>query len=304
MAKKRNLLQRIPLAPVFAVLFGGAAAFLVAATPAWLFEQTVASSGLANVVSVAVPPLGIKARLLAIFAAFVFTGAAIWVVSAVVERLIAGPKPKPVRDDEDDDVFDLDGFAVPESTPRRPIFADRELGAPLMSDAALETARRDAAPDEPGHRDADVLELVTPVAEPVAPEPAIAAPAVASPVAWMPEPAPIAAGRPSLFSETPFEPVAEAPELAEPLVVEEFSLPEPPVDEPVQLPGESSIDALIRRLEAGLARRNTPREPDPSAPAAPVQSPRPVDWVVHRGDDNALDEDTTRALATLRRMVG
>lgn len=59
-----KFVQRLPFAPIVAVLFGATAAVLVLAVPDWRFEQFVSESGLATYVAAAEPPLGIKARFL------------------------------------------------------------------------------------------------------------------------------------------------------------------------------------------------------------------------------------------------
>jgi hypothetical protein len=295
MAKKRSLIQRMPLGPVIAAMFGLGAVALVAATPQWLFESTVASSGIGKVLSVAQPPLGIKARLLAIFFALAVAALIGWVVGSAVERLLFGPSaPKPVveHDDDDDDALDLGHYAQPlpaAQRPRGPIFADRELGAPLMSDEALATGALLAEPFPP-FDPAPFLD--EPAEDPLFAEPmdeAAAPPRFADLV----EPEPVA-----------FEPdVATDPVLQAPLVIEEFDVPVA-AEEPEILPGESSIDALIRRLEAGLARRAGPQPPTPGAPAVAPAAAEPRDWLIRDRDASSFDEDTTRALGTLRRMAG
>ena len=130
-------LARIPLAPVIAVMFGVAAATLVALTPQWRFESMIASSGLGDLVSVARPPLGMKARLLAVVAAFVTVACILYVAArafAMLGRVAQRPRRTP-----SDDALDLAAFLAPETIvpTRKPIFADRDLGAPLMSDEAL-----------------------------------------------------------------------------------------------------------------------------------------------------------------------
>ena len=246
MPKARRFVKTIPIAPVLAAMFGIAAAALVATTPQWLFENTIASTGLGDFLAVAKPPLGLKARFLAIFFAFAVSALAAWIVGRVAERVIEGPAKRTAWGEDE---LDLEPFtdAVPALARRAPISAERELGAPLMSDEALATA---------------------------------------APLAF----------------EAP-EPAIEDAILEAPLSAEEFDLP--PIDEPVApVEGETSIEALIRRLEAGLARRDGPRPPDPAAPlaAAPIEASH--EWMVPRElPRDAIDEDTSRALGTLRRMA-
>lgn len=284
MAKKRSLIQRLPLAPVFGAMLGSAAVILVAATPQWLFDAMVASSGIGEVLSVAQPPLGMKARLLAIFVAF--AGAALfgWLAGRGVERFLFGPRaPKIVV--EEDETLDLSQFvseAPVIATPRRPIFADRELGAPLMSDEALTTGAVFAEPFpafDPTLFEEESTEdpLFAPVAE----------------TSEIPEAEVVA------FDSD----VAADPALQAPIAIEEFDL-QTATDDPDAVPGESSIAALIRRLEAGMAKRNRPQPPQPGAPAANIPTASHTDWMVRQSDAASFDEDATRALGTLRRMAG
>jgi hypothetical protein len=283
MAKKRSLIQRLPLGPVFGAMLGCAAAILVAAIPQWLFEATAASSGIGDVLSVAQPPLGMKARLFATFVAFV--GAALfgWLAGWVVERLLSGQRaPKTVAED---DAFDLGEFVVeapPVAMPRRPISADRELGAPLMSDEALTTGAVFAEPF-PAF-DPTLFE------EKPSEDPLFASAADASEI---PEAEVVKFG-----PEMVDDPVLQAP-----LAIEEFDVPLAPEESDI-LPGESSIAALIRRLEAGMAKRNRPQPPHPGAPAAADPVASRTEWMVRQSDAASFDEDETRALHTLRRMAG
>jgi hypothetical protein len=188
--------SRIPFAPVVAILFGIVAAILVAATPQWLFERGVVSSGLPGILAAATPPLGLMARLLAIATTFLAITVLLWaVLGPLTARLEGRVRARtPWRDagydtpvPEDSDLF---------IAPRRPIFAPEELGAPLMSDEAI---------------------------------------------AVVPEP----------------ETTSDEEAVLEPLV-------SPSLD--------TSIAALIRRLEDGLARRRKPDPDSPSGAALPLPS--------------------------------
>lgn len=258
MARRRNFIDRVPLAPVFALMFGTAVAILIAATPQWMFESAVASTGLGSIFTVAQPPLGLKARLLAIALGFALVAIIVWLSVSAVQRLIAGPLAR--ADDGFDDELDLGAYVdnlPPVDAPRRPIFADKELGAPFMSDEALATM---AAPPEPF----------------MAPD--------------MPE------------AEVWFAPVLVDPALEAPLEFAEFDLP-PVAGEAEALPGESAIDTLIRRLEAGLARR---AGPPPSGPASPAAHPANImrDMLAANREVEAQnDAGSARALDTLQRLA-
>jgi hypothetical protein len=164
--------QRIPFAPVVAVLFGVAAAILVAAVPQWLFEKGVVASGLPTVLQAAAPPLGLVARIMAIALAFAGVAFLLWVLLASVARLFEAKARArtPWHDagyDGQSDVTRIDPLP-----PRRPIFAPDELGAPLMSDEAI-------APVVPFLEPETALKSESELAEPVAVEelaPVVSAP--------------------------------------------------------------------------------------------------------------------------------
>ena len=275
MAKRRSFIDRLPLAPVFALMFGTAVAIVVAAMPQWRFEQMIGASGLGSLLAVAQPPLGLKARLLAVALGFALVALLIWGAVTLVLRLLESRAATTAEDDTGE--LDLETYGTmlpPVDAPRRPIFADKELGAPLMSDAALKSL------------------VVTPTL-----------------------------AEPDVADNAPIAPVAEAedarqPEFADaletPLQVEEFDLP--PVAGESEAPvGESSIDTLIRRLEAGLARRAGPPPPNSpsSGPLSSNANPAAVNPVGVMRDilamnrDPAADNDasTARALDTLQAMA-
>ena len=288
MAKRRTIIDRLPLAPVFALMFGTAVAIVIAATPQWVFEGVVTSSGLGNLLDVARPPLGLKARLLAVVLGFALVAILVWFAVTAVQRLIAGSGPK--ADHGFDDELDLGAYAdslPPLDAPRRPIFADKELGAPFMSDEALTsvaepvlTARQSIVEPKPVVAlEASELVVETDAIVPVS------------------ELQPDALPEPEIIVTN----AAEDSTLAAPLDVAEFNLP-PVADEPETLSGETSIDTLIRRLEAGLARRAGP--PPPSSPS-PVVNPLEAmrDWMIgNRQTDEDNDPGSARALDTLQRL--
>ncbi len=140
MAFDVSRLTRLPVAYYCALFFGLAVMILTLAAPHWQLERGVLASGVDHVIRAAQPPLGLKARVLLAGLAGVMTAAGIC-ASYFLYRLVRPRKAAPhfyappvAVAPAHDDVDQI----VPN---RRPIFADQELGAPLMSDAALERAK-------------------------------------------------------------------------------------------------------------------------------------------------------------------
>ena len=69
--------------------FGVLLAFILLVAPVWRLEMLVAQLGLADILSAAQPPLGVKARLLLAFGIGAGGGAVLW--AATVENRISGP---------------------------------------------------------------------------------------------------------------------------------------------------------------------------------------------------------------------
>lgn len=140
--------SKLPYAPVLATLFGGAAGILTLATPQWLFARAVVASGLPDLLPAARPPLGQTAQMLAAVAAALLVGAVLYTIVAAIEKSLGkgrkdrsgkarGSQIAPVEAEE---VF---------AGHRRPIFAETDLGAPLMSDQAMDVAKDELMLDMP-----------------------------------------------------------------------------------------------------------------------------------------------------------
>jgi hypothetical protein len=156
--RRRNLVDRIPLAPVSAVLMGGAVAFFFFAMPMVLLEQGVIASGLPTLIAAAGPPLGATARTLVAGSFALLTGGITW--GAITLAGLIGRPRRPGADNEGQDwaTISIDHAERHDAPARRPIFASRELGAPLEppveelaeifpEDDVLELV--DILPDEP-----------------------------------------------------------------------------------------------------------------------------------------------------------
>jgi hypothetical protein len=203
--------------------------------PDWRLEAAVDASGLAQLLPLAKPPLGLTARALILLGGAALAGAVSW--SALY--LIWGPggflAPKPVR---------------------------------LGGTSTVPTARRaDTHPDAPTRRPLSAEELGTPPSPPVSsPTPRIAPP---PPPVEQPIPAdleqPLAAFHPGAILDEPLEPVRPVASIAVPVMatpqeerIETFMLPMPEVTvapSPTFGDRTSTLDGLIARLEQGVGRR-------------------------------------------------
>jgi hypothetical protein len=146
-AQVLKTIDKIPFAPVVAVAFGVVSAALVFAVPDWRFSQAVTASGLPEILSAARPPLGDTARGLVAIALGLGVGIVLWALLSVIGRLVKARRPKRVKAKG----VRIDPVATPVNvnTPhRRPIFAERDLGAPFMSDEIVANVAPVAEPDE------------------------------------------------------------------------------------------------------------------------------------------------------------
>jgi hypothetical protein len=132
---RSDVLNKIPFAPVVGGMFGLVAGILVMATPLWLFEQTVVSTGFPGLISAAAPPLGDKARIMTAILAIAIVGGLLTVIIAQIERLTTARTPIPRGT-----MLALPAPIALTVAPR-PIFAEQDLGAPFMSDEAVAHAR-------------------------------------------------------------------------------------------------------------------------------------------------------------------
>jgi hypothetical protein len=138
----RQLLKhmaKLPFAPVVAAMFAVITVILILMTPGWLFERIVMASGLPSLIEAAQPPLGETARKLSAIAGGFGIFAFLWLTLGLFQTAISRNKPPKAR-----------GSRINAATPgtqaseikrkRDPIFAERELGAPFMSDEAIAAA--------------------------------------------------------------------------------------------------------------------------------------------------------------------
>ena len=214
-----SILNRLPLAPVIGAMFGVVAAILVLATPQWLFENGVVASGLPGLLAAAAPPLGAKAKILSALLAAALVSAFLWGAVTFVERLLESRRMVRTAEtaDQSDDARTLDQILADR---RRPIFAEADLGAPLMSDEAAAVAR-----------DELVLDIALPEAD--EPDPRFTPPPIA-----------ISPADVQVESDT----VAETE--AQPI-----SWPRHRAENGDEASGHETVAELMSRLEAALERR-------------------------------------------------
>lgn len=257
----------LPLAPLVAGIIGALTAAMFAAVPTALLESMVIDSGIAAVLSAAEPPLGVTARLalvllcgggvalVAWFGLFLLFGAR----TVVLARGVSGT---PVLRRAD---------SHPDAPPRRPLFANTDLGTPFLEvrakpvhvDATTVAAEPVAAPpaERPLPIDLDQpLAAFDPAALPDAPADWFPPPArLASVAAPETTPAPLPLRR-QIFDE------AERFETF-PLTPMVRATPPPPARPFPKADPSETIHALLDRLErVAAARRDGPAVPPAPPP--------------------------------------
>ncbi|MFM9853431.1 MAG: hypothetical protein ACKVOJ_11590 [Sphingomonadaceae bacterium] len=233
MAKLLKAVNKIPFAPVVAIAFGLMSAILVFAMPLWRFQQFVMLSGLPNVLSFARPPLGDTARGLAALALGLGVASLLWLglsaLSALAKNRTRGAKARGRR---------IEPATVPPSgetgiPQRRPIFAERDLGAPFMSDEVI------AKQNSP-------LPSASAAPVPVPPLPR----GEAVDMHTKPQPPLFAPTSPFAAAPPPIDIVAQPP-AADAILAP----PSPPAARTEPLTSEPSVADLMARLDAALDRR-------------------------------------------------
>ncbi len=127
---------RVPFAPVVAAMFGMIALILIFMTPGWLFERMVVASGLPSLIAAAQPPLGETARKLSAIAGGLGVFSALWAGLALLRAIVKRNAPPKARGSRIDAAAPIVESLIAKRN-REPIFAERELGAPFMSDEAI-----------------------------------------------------------------------------------------------------------------------------------------------------------------------
>ncbi|TXC69978.1 hypothetical protein FSB78_02680 [Sphingomonas ginsenosidivorax] len=232
--------------PVYGGLgVGVIAAIAFVAMPADTLESLVWNSGVAAVLPVAAPPLGVTARALLALGSGVLFAAVTWAAL----YLLFGPGGflvKPVRSEGVPVIRRAD--AHPDAPPRRPM-SSADLGMPLME------VVMPAGPERPIPADLDLpLAAFDPAAllqvpmEPARPVAPLVTPLVGPMPAPIVQPEPVPEPTPALRRDP--QPAAE-PERIE--AVEPTPATRPVRPAPT---GQPSIESLLRRLEQGAGRRS------------------------------------------------
>lgn len=240
----RNALD-LPVAALAAL----AVAFAAFAMPGDVMARLVEASGLPSLISAAAPPLGLKARLGVGLIGAVSAFGLVFVLLRLLDR--TGLEPRRARpaieapDEEEAPRLRRRDFH-PDAPVRRPISAIRDLGEPAPPQPPIGTLWPEAQ-DRSGWEKIEAAPEPDPDPEPIL----LSGSELDSPIGWQAEAEPEADPEPILLGQ---------PE------------PEPAVPPPV--PEGESLDALMARLEQGLARRARPA-PVPAAepPIAPQAFP-------------------------------
>lgn len=288
----------LPLAPAGAGLLALLTGMAVLAAPTTLLEAFALDSGIAAIVAAAEPPLGVTARFALTLAAAGGVFAACWVLLDLLGpgRTLAFDLPagmlkdvrEPVRATRDLGVPFLEvtaGKVRPKAVPadvERPLPKDLDTPLAFFDPAAMPVVPVDPVPLVPALAKTklepeQLLELIVRAPElPVGKAPAEPRPVAVSPAepkVEQPEPAaPVEAAAP-IEAAAPVE-AAPAPEPAERWEV--VALPTPPVTrapERTERPNEATIQALLARLERGMAPK-----PDAAPAAPPIPAEPAAPW--------------------------
>jgi hypothetical protein len=294
----------VPVAPAIAVVLAALGGLMFLLMPTAVLEDLVVDSGIASFVTAAQPPLGITAHFAIAFLVALAVGAVSWfgLFLLIGRRIVVVG-----RNAREDGVPILRrADAHPDAPPRRPVFANRDLGTPFLevtAESSLPMSVADAvAYVPPVVEERDIpADLDTPLAtyrsplDPPLPEPdplplgwidePVASP---SPIrAQAPVPEPVVAVDPRPVRVVPESPAAESPAPESAAVV-------PPTDDltprfasherietfeltPMVRSSETSdplapatIHDLLDRLERGVAMRKHVPAPEPEMPEPDV----------------------------------
>ncbi|MBN8813845.1 MAG: hypothetical protein J0J06_00175 [Sphingomonas sp.] len=251
----------LPIATVAGVVVAGLVAIAFLIMPIAVIENMAVDSGIASILTAAAPPLGLTARLAVAFFAALVAGGLTWFGLF----LILGARSMLLRRGESADGVPVlrRADAHPDAPPRRPVFANSDLGTPFLDVKAdpIEVAAEFeivSARTVPADLDTPIAEYWTPSDAPLPdadPEPVFVPIVLPEPEAIVPpveEPAP-----------APVLTPVSAPRFAPHERIETFGLTPPsPDDETTRPLPQATIHDLLERLERGVAKR----QPESEAP--------------------------------------
>ena len=279
--------QRLTLSPaaIAAASIGAVAGAAVFLMPGSLLERAVLDSGIAAFVPQAEPPLGATARLILAMVAALLVGGLGWLALSFMPV----PQMRGFGTLSLAEVLPVlrMGASHPDAPAREPLMAARDLGTPFL-EVKTDLAARKANKPRAVARPLPIAPAVPPIERDLPRD----------------LDAPLAAFDPGAIPDEPAKPVPTVPSLAprkpeldpgERIEVFELARPEPlPVeDRPIAAPKtEATIQALLERLEQGIARRA-----EAVAPPPPPVRPAPTRERAPQGLEEALRE--LRRLATI-----
>ncbi|WP_066593312.1 hypothetical protein [Sphingomonas pruni] len=284
----------VPLAPAIAMVLAALGALMFLLMPTAVLEDLVVDSGIASLVTAAQPPLGVTAHFAIAFIVALVVGGVSWfgLFLLIGTRVVAIG-----RNAREDGVPILRrADAHPDAPPRRPVFANRDLGTPFLevtADTPPPMSVADAvAYVPPVIEERDIpADLDTPLATYRGPlDPPLPAPdplpigridePVAAPepiIAPLPVPEPVVAVDPRRIRAVPESPAVvppaddPAPRFASHERIETFELTPMVRSSETSAPLPSAtIHDLLDRLERGVAKRKEVAEPEPAAPEAEI----------------------------------
>jgi hypothetical protein len=275
----------VPLAPAAALMLAALGGLMFLIMPIAVLEDLVVDSGIASFITAAQPPLGTTAHLAIAFLVALGTGGVSWFGLFLLvgnRTIVLGGNAR-----EDGVPVLRRADAHPDAPPRRPVFANRDLGTPFLEVTAdspppmsAADAIQYAAPVV--HERAIPADLDTPLStyrgplDPPLPEPdplplgrmdePVAAPSPIRPDLPVPEPVAAIDPRPAHVDPEPLDGEPE-PRFASHERIETFELtPMVRTPEPSALLPAATIHDLLERLERGVAKRKEVAPPEPLTP--------------------------------------
>lgn len=284
----------VPLAPAIAMVLAALGGLMFLLMPTAVLEDLVVDSGIASLVTAAQPPLGMTAHFAIAFLVALIVGSVSWFGLFLLIGTRAVAIGRNAREDGVPILRRAD--AHPDAPPRRPVFANRDLGTPFLevtADTPPPMSAADAlayAPRVIEERPIPV-DLDTPLAtyrgplDPPLPAPdplpigridePVAAPAPI--IAPLPVPEPVVVADPGPIRVVPEWPVVvppaddPAPRFASHERIETFELTPMVRSSETSAPLPSAtIHDLLDRLERGVAKRKEVPAPEPEAPEAEI----------------------------------